>query len=105
MLQAAAKSGDAALVLVGHITKDGSIAGPKVLEHLVDTVLYFEGEGHGRLRALRSTKNRFGATNEIALFEMTDKGLASVEDLSGALLAERQADAPGTAVFAAIEGS
>ncbi|MBA3725055.1 MAG: DNA repair protein RadA [Armatimonadetes bacterium] len=104
-LHAVAKSGDAAVILVGHVTKDGAIAGPKVLEHLVDTVLYFEGEGHGRLRALRATKNRFGATNEIALFEMSETGLHPVENPSGALLAERMADAPGSAVFPAIEGT
>ena len=104
-LQSAMKGSDAALVLVGHVTKDGSIAGPKVLEHLVDTVVTFEGDGFGALRTLRAAKNRFGSINEISVFTMGEQGLTEVENPSGALLAERQSDAPGSAVFPAIEGS
>jgi DNA repair protein RadA/Sms len=104
-LQAAVKGSDATLVLVGHVTKEGSIAGPKVLEHLVDTVVTFEGDGFGALRTLRAAKNRFGSINEISVFSMGEKGLIEVENPSQALLAERQTDAPGSAVFPAIEGS
>ncbi|MEO7453373.1 MAG: DNA repair protein RadA [Fimbriimonadales bacterium] len=104
-LQAAIKGSQTALVLVGHVTKEGSIAGPKVLEHLVDTVIAFEGDGFGKLRALRCMKNRFGSVSEIAVFTMEANGLIEVENPSTALLAERQSDAAGSAVFAAIEGS
>lgn len=104
-LQQVAKTGDIAVVLVGHVTKDGTLAGPKVLEHLVDTVLSFEGEGFGRLRAVRAVKNRFGSVDEIAVFEMTERGLEEVLNPSAALLAERNPDAAGSAVFPAIEGS
>ena len=104
-LQAAMKGKNAALVLVGHVTKEGSIAGPKVLEHLVDTVVTFEGDGFGALRTLRAVKNRFGSVNEISVFTMGEGGLSEVDNPSGALLAERQADAAGSAVFPAIEGS
>jgi DNA repair protein RadA/Sms len=104
-LQATIKGSAAALVLVGHVTKEGSIAGPKVLEHLVDTVVTFEGDGFGKLRTLRSAKNRFGSISEIAVFTMGPEGLVEVENPSAALLAERQTDAPGSAVFAAMEGS
>ena len=91
--------------LVGHVTKSGSIAGPKVLEHLVDTVIYFEGDGTSQLRALRAVKNRFGATGELGFFEMTDKGLEEVPDASARLLSERVPNACGTTVMAAMEGS
>ncbi len=100
-----AKSGTTAVILVGHITKSGSLAGPKVLEHFVDTVLYFEGDGRTQLRILRSVKNRFGAAGELGLFEMADDGLREVPDASARLLEERQADAPGTAVIATLEGN
>jgi DNA repair protein RadA/Sms len=104
-LQAAIKGSQTALVLVGHVTKEGSLAGPKVLEHLVDTVIAFDGDGFGKLRALRCVKNRFGSINEIAVFTMEASGLIEVENPSAALLAERLTDAAGSAVFAAIEGS
>jgi len=100
-----AKSGSASVILVGHITKSGNLAGPKVLEHFVDTVLYFEGDGRSQLRILRSVKNRFGAAGELGLFEMADDGLREVPDASARLLEERQADAPGTAVIATLEGN
>jgi len=92
-------------ILVGHVTKQGGLAGPKTLEHLVDTVIYFEGEGRTQLRCLRSTKNRFGSTGELGFFEMTGAGLQEVPDASARLLAERCAGAPGTAVIAALEGT
>jgi DNA repair protein RadA/Sms len=100
-----AKSGRTAVVLVGHITKSGELAGPKILEHFVDAVLYFEGDGRSSVRALRATKNRFGAAGEMGLFEMVEDGLREVPDASARLLAERAPAAPGTAVVASIEGS
>ena len=100
-----AKRNDAALVLVGHITKDGQIAGPKVVEHMVDTVLYFEGETAHQFRILRAMKNRFGPTDEIGVFEMADNGLREVPNPSELFLGERDAASPGTAVFAGIEGT
>ena len=100
-----AKGRDIATFLVGHVTKTGGIAGPKVLEHLVDTVLYFEGDGRSPLRVLRATKNRFGATGELGFFEMATKGLQEVPDASARLLRERVVGAPGTAVVSALEGS
>jgi len=90
--------------VIGHINKEGSIAGPKVLEHMVDCVLYFEGEQNMSHRILRAAKNRFGATNEIGVFEMQDIGLAEVPNPSEALLAGRPLDAPGTCVTCAMEG-
>jgi len=102
---ALAKGRDVATFLVGHVTKQGGIAGPKVLEHLVDTVLYFEGDGRSPLRILRATKNRFGATGELGFFEMAGDGLREVPDASARLLRERVAGAPGTAVVAALEGT
>ena len=93
------------LFLVGHVTKQGSIAGPRVLEHMVDTVLYFEGERGHHSRILRAVKNRYGATDEIGVFEMQDKGLAEVENPSALFLAERQGNISGSCVFAGIEGS
>ena len=93
------------VLLVGHVTKDGAIAGPRVLEHMVDTVLYFEGERGYQFRVLRAIKNRFGPTDEIGVFEMTDAGLMEVENPSALLLAERRDNVSGAAVFAGIEGS
>lgn len=91
--------------LVGHVTKEGSIAGPKVLEHMVDTVLYFEGERGFNLRVLRSFKNRYGSINEIGVFEMKDNGLSEVENPSALFLAERPTDAPGSVVIPTMEGT
>ena len=100
-----AKSTGAAVVLVGHVTKEGQIAGPRVVEHMVDGVLYFEGEGGHHYRILRTVKNRFGPTDEIGVFEMSDKGLREVSNPSELFLGERSAAAPGAAVFAGIEGT
>src|SRR5882672_7299317 len=100
-----AKASGAALLLVGHVTKDGQIAGPKAVEHLVDAVLYFEGERGHHFRVLRAVKNRFGATDEIGVFEMTGKGLAEVANPSALFLGDRSGLAPGAAVFAGIEGT
>lgn len=91
-------------LIVGHVTKDGAIAGPRVLEHMVDTVLYFEGDRDHAFRVVRAVKNRFGSTSEIGIFEMDDRGLSGVENPSALLLGER-ASAPGSAVMAAMEGS
>ena len=91
--------------LVGHVTKEGAIAGPKVLEHMVDTVLYFEGDRGHAFRILRATKNRYGSTNEIGVFEMKDSGLQEVANPSELLLAERPIDTPGSTVTAAMEGT
>lgn len=93
------------LVLVGHVTKDGAIAGPRVLEHMVDTVLYFEGDRGHQFRILRSVKNRFGATDEIGVFEMTEKGLSQVSNPSELFLAERATDTTGSVVLAGMEGT
>ncbi len=100
-----AKARGFVLLLVGHVTKDGQIAGPKVLEHMVDTVLAFEGERGHQFRILRATKNRFGPTDEIGVFEMTDAGLIEVANPSALFLAERHGNVTGAAVFAGIEGS
>lgn len=100
----AAKNAGSAVILVGHVTKEGSIAGPKVLEHLVDVVLQFEGDRYGGFKVVRAAKNRFGATSEAAIFEMYDQGLRVVENPSAALLAERQA-ADGSVVLATLEGT
>ena len=100
-----AKSTGAAVVLVGHVTKEGQIAGPRVVEHMVDAVLYFEGEGAHHFRILRAVKNRFGPTDEIGVFEMSDKGLREVANPSELFLGERHAKAPGAAVFAGMEGT
>lgn len=100
----AAKASGAAVVLVGHVTKEGSIAGPKVLEHLVDVVLQFEGDRYGGFKVVRAIKNRYGSTSEAAIFEMNEKGLAVVENPSAALLAERQ-NADGSVVLATLEGT
>ena len=100
----AAKEAGAAVVLVGHVTKEGSIAGPKVLEHLVDVVLQFEGDRYGGFKVVRAVKNRYGSTNEAAIFEMYEQGLRLVENPSAALLAERQ-NADGSVVMATLEGT
>jgi DNA repair protein RadA/Sms len=100
-----AKRTGAAVVLVGHVTKDGQIAGPRVVEHMVDAVLSFEGEGSQQFRILRAIKNRFGPTDEIGVFEMTGRGLAQVENPSALFLSDRDLRSPGTAVFAGIEGT
>ncbi|MGD1953931.1 MAG: DNA repair protein RadA [Sphingomonadales bacterium] len=100
-----AKARSTALFLVGHVTKDGQIAGPRVLEHMVDTVLYFEGERGHQFRILRGVKNRFGPTDEIGVFEMTGGGLNEVANPSALFLSEREADVPGTCVFAGLEGT
>jgi len=100
----ATKSAGSAVILVGHVTKEGSIAGPKVLEHLVDVVLQFEGDRYGGFKVVRAAKNRFGSTNEAAIFEMFEQGLRVVENPSAALLAERQS-ADGSVVLATLEGT
>ncbi len=105
MLMRAAKEQAVATVLVGHVTKEGVIAGPRTLEHMVDTVLYLEGERHHAFRILRSVKNRFGSTNEIGVFEMRQDGLAEVANPSEVFLSERNRDVPGSAVVCALEGS
>lgn len=104
-LQRIAKEQEIAVFLIGHVTKEGALAGPKVLEHLVDTVLYFEGDPQGLFRILRATKNRFGATDEIGVFDMRPEGLVGVPNPSERLLAERAEGTPGSVVFPALEGS
>ena len=99
-----AKENDIAIIITGHITKDGQMAGPKLLEHMVDAVLSFEGDAAHHFRMLRASKNRFGATGEIGVFEMTGLGLAEVANPSALFLAGRDATAPGAAVFAGMEG-
>ena len=105
LLTSHAKASGTACILIGHVTKEGALAGPRVLEHLVDTVLYFEGDGAHALRILRAVKNRFGSTNEVGVFEMGEGGLVEVQNPSAAFLAERPAGAPGSAVLATLEGS
>ena len=100
-----AKASGFPLFLVGHVTKEGAIAGPRVLEHMVDTVLYLEGERFHSFRLLRSVKNRFGSTNEVGVFEMTEKGLTEVKNPSEAFLAERMPNAPGSAIAVTMEGT
>jgi len=100
-----AKSDDVPVVMVGHVTKEGAIAGPKVLEHMVDTVLYFEGDRSHAFRILRTVKNRFGSTNEIGVFEMKQEGLVQVSNPSEIFLAERPLDEPGSVVLPSVEGS
>lgn len=100
-----AKRRGTVMLFVGHVTKEGAIAGPRVLEHMVDTVMYFEGERGHQFRILRAVKNRFGPTDEIGVFEMTDRGLAEVSNPSALFLAERRGDVSGAAVFAGIEGT
>ena len=101
----AAKGQNIPTVLVGHVTKDGSLAGPKVLEHVVDTVLYFEGERHHSHRVVRAVKNRFGAVSELGVFEMTGAGLRAVPNPSKLFLSERASGTPGSAVLCCVEGS
>jgi DNA repair protein RadA/Sms len=100
-----AKSQGVTIIIVGHVTKEGSIAGPRVLEHMVDTVLYFEGERHLNFRIIRSVKNRFGSTNELGIFEMRDTGLEEVDNPSMALLSGKPENAPGSVVVASLEGT
>ena len=104
-LMTLAKGLGIATFLVGHVTKEGALAGPRVLEHLVDTVLYFEGERHHAYRVLRAVKNRFGSTNEIGVFEMAEGGLVEVKNPSGFFLAERPEKAPGSVVVSSLEGT
>ena len=101
----AAKRRGFALVLVGHVTKEGALAGPRVLEHMVDAVMYFEGDRGHQFRILRAAKNRYGATDEIGVFAMTDRGLEEVSNPSALFLAERRGNIAGSAVFAGLEGS
>ena len=104
-LMMAAKSTGIPIFLVGHVTKDGAIAGPRLLEHMVDTVLYFEGDRNHMFRILRAVKNRFGSTNEIGVFEMNEKGLEGIANPSEVFLSERPASAPGSVVTASMEGT
>ncbi|PYN38056.1 MAG: DNA repair protein RadA [Candidatus Rokuibacteriota bacterium] len=104
-LMTLAKGRGIATFLVGHVTKEGALAGPRVLEHLVDTVLYFEGERHHSYRVLRAVKNRFGSTNEIGVFEMVEGGLVEVKNPSGFFLSERPREAPGSVVVSSLEGT
>lgn len=99
-----AKASNVAFVLIGHITKDGNLAGPSTLEHVVDTVLHFEGDHHHALRQLRASKHRFGPTNELGVFEMTPGGLEAVDDPSAVLLADRRAGIPGSVIVPTVEG-
>ncbi|MDJ0624557.1 MAG: DNA repair protein RadA [Desulfocapsaceae bacterium] len=105
LLAGMAKSENIPMVLVGHVTKDGAIAGPKVLEHMVDTVLYFEGDRSHAFRILRTQKNRFGSTNEIGVFEMKEEGLVEVKNPSEIFLAERPLDVSGSVVIPSVEGT
>lgn len=105
ILQQLAKTSRTPVILVGHVTKEGSVAGPRILEHLVDVVLYLEGERFHENRILRGAKNRFGATDEIGIFEMTEKGLTEVKNPSKLFLAERLKNIPGTIVTATVEGT
>src|SRR5690606_18051262 len=100
-----AKATGTAIVLVGHVTKEGQIAGPRVVEHMVDAVLHFEGDGAHRYRILRTVKNRFGATDEIGVFEMSDSGLREVPNPSAPSPGDRAPRTPGAAVFAGMEGT
>ena len=101
----AAKSSGTTVIIVGHVTKDGALAGPRLLEHLVDTVIHFEGDRYHDLRSLRATKNRFGATHEIGLFEMGGQGLIEVADAGGLFIGDRDASVPGSCVVPALEGN
>lgn len=104
-LVALGKRTGTSIFLIGHVTKEGTVAGPRVLEHIVDTVLYLEGEQHGAFRILRAAKNRFGSTNEIGIFEMCDRGMIAVDNPSQVFLPEREADREGTAIVCTIEGT
>ena len=103
-LTAAAKTTGVAMILVGHVTKDGAIAGPRSLEHLVDVVLHFEGDRNGALRMVRGIKNRFGAADEVGCFLLHDNGIEGVADPSGLFLDQRPAPVPGTAVTVTLDG-
>lgn len=92
-------------IIIGHVTKDGNIAGPRVLEHMVDTVLYLEGERYFSYRILRGVKNRFGSTNEIGMFEMQDKGMVEITNPSSILISEREDNPPGSILVATMEGT
>ena len=105
VLMQIAKGMDISIFIVGHVTKEGVVAGPRVLEHMVDTVLYFEGDRHESYRILRGVKNRFGSTNEIGVFEMRTEGLAEVENPSGYMLSGKPADASGSVVACSVEGT
>jgi len=100
-----AKTKGISTFIVGHVTKQGMLAGPKVLEHMVDTVLYFEGDGQNQYRIIRAVKNRFGSTNEVGIFEMVDSGIEAVKNPSASLLSERSLDASGTVVVTSVEGT
>ncbi len=100
-----AKSSGTALIIIGHVTKEGAIAGPRVLEHIVDTVLYFEGDPHSSFRLIRAIKNRFGAVNELGVFAMTDKGLRGVSNPSALFLSHHEKDVAGSCVLATLEGT
>ena len=100
-----AKSEGIPIFLIGHVTKEGAVAGPKILAHMVDAVLYLEGEKYGSFRLLRTTKNRFGATDEVGVFEMTDKGMLAVENPSKVFLSQRQKGVPGAVIVATMEGT
>lgn len=104
-LRELAKNSGVAVFMIGHVTKEGAIAGPRVLEHIVDTVLYLEGDRFGAYRLLRSVKNRFGATSEVGVFEMQERGLVEVSNPSEAFLAERMVNAPGSAIAVTMEGT
>ncbi len=104
-LRELAKSSGIAVFLIGHVTKEGAIAGPRVLEHIVDTVLYLEGDRFQSYRLLRSVKNRFGATSEVGVFEMRERGLVEITNPSEAFLAERMVNAPGSAIVVTMEGT
>ena len=104
-LTRAAKASGTAIVLVGHVTKEGALAGPRVLEHMVDTVLYFEGETHSSFRLVRDIKNRFGAVNEIGVFAMTEKGLKGVSNPSAIFLSQHSEPVPGSCVMVTLEGT
>ncbi|MDD7504949.1 MAG: magnesium chelatase domain-containing protein, partial [Actinomycetaceae bacterium] len=99
-----AKASGMPVVIVGHVTKDGSIAGPRTLEHLVDVVCHFEGDRHSRLRLVRAVKNRYGATDEVGCFELTDSGIRGLEDPSGLFISSRSSTVPGTCVTVTLEG-
>ena len=100
-----AKQRNITIIMVGHVTKDGSIAGPRVLEHIVDAVLYFEGDQHSNFRMIRSVKNRFGAVNELGIFAMTDKGLKEVTNPSALFLSSYRSSTPGSCILVTQEGS
>jgi DNA repair protein RadA/Sms len=100
-----AKKSGTALFIIGHVTKEGAIAGPRVLEHIVDTVLYFEGDPHSSFRLVRAVKNRFGAVNELGVFAMTDKGLRVVSNPSALFLSHHEKNVPGSCVLATLEGT